>query len=204
MTRVFVVDDHEVFRRGVVGLLVEAGFDVVGEASSGEEALRLAPKSRADIVLMDLHMPGIGGVETTRGLSSTLPVLVLTVSEKDEDLRRAIHAGAKGYVLKNLGTAELVEAVRRVAGGESALSPEMAKAALEALRRQPESPIPDLSAREREVLSGISRGLSNREIADGLGLSEHTVKTYVERVYEKLGVASRSEAAAVAGRHGIS
>lgn len=204
MTRVFVVDDHEVFRRGVVGLLVEAGFDVVGEASSGEEALQLAPKSRADIVLMDLHMPGIGGVETTRGLSDSLPVLVLTVSEKDEDLLRAIHAGARGYVLKNLGTAELVEAVRRVAGGESALSPEMAKAALEALRRQPESPMPDLSAREREVLSGISRGLSNRQIADELGLSEHTVKTYVERVYEKLGVASRGEAAAVAGRHGIS
>lgn len=204
MIRALIVDDHALFRRGVAGALTEAGIVVVGEAADGAEAVGLARSVSPDIILMDLHMPGVDGVAATRALVPDYLVLILTVSDRDNDLKRAIEAGAHGYVLKHAPPELLVQAVRDVAAGRGYLSPEMSSAAMRAARRQgggTDDPLGPLSDREREVLSGIVGGLSNGAIAAELGISEHTVKTYVGRIYEKLGVSTRAQAAAIATRH---
>lgn len=193
MIRVLVVDDHALFRRGLSRVLEEAGLEVVGEAGDGAEAMRLAAELGPDVVLMDLHMPGVDGVEATRALGARFPVLALTVSEDDEDLVRAVQAGARGYLIKRAEPEELARAVRAVAAGQSALSPEMTVPALEALRHTPRRWPARLSPRQRQVLAGILQGHSNRRIAEALAISPHTVRTHVERLYEQLGVSSRTE-----------
>lgn len=203
MIRILIADDHTLFRQGLSRLLTELDFEIVGEAGDGAEAQRLALEVRPDIVLMDLHMPVMGGVEATRRLSEKFPILILTVSENDEDLRAAIDAGARGYLLKNEDPAALKYAIENVARGGSVLSAIIADALLDRARRSDQSDLELLSPREQEVLTLLSRGLSNREIADTLGISSHTVKTHLERTYEKLGVSSRSEAAAIAGAQGL-
>lgn len=204
MTSVLVADDHALFRQGLVRVLLDAGLDVIGEAGDGNEAIRIVRERAPDVVLMDLHMPDCDGIAATLEVADETRVLVLTVSEEDDDLYRAIKAGARGYLLKNVGPRDLVEAVRAVAAGDAVLSPEMTATAFAGLRgRVPKTALDDLSGREREVLGLIARGLSNRAVAGKLAISEHTVKTYVERIFEKLGVNSRAEAAVIAGEHGI-
>ncbi len=203
MIRVLVVEDHTLFRQALVRLLSDEGLQVVAEAASGEEALSLAEQYQPDVILMDLHMPKMDGVEAARRLSDQTNILMLTVSEDDNDLFRAIEAGASGYVLKNIEPQELIRAIKDVVQGHSVLAPEVTTIALKALRqRVPRGSgtgkIPDLSERERQVLTLIAQGKSNRAIAESLGISQHTVKTYVERLYEKLGVSSRAEAAVAA------
>jgi DNA-binding NarL/FixJ family response regulator len=203
MIRALLVDDHSLFRRGVRQVLEEGGIVVVGEAGDGEEAVQLTARLSPDIVLMDLHMPKLSGVEATERVSADTRVLILTISDQDQDLFPAIAAGAHGYLLKAAPPEDLLRAVTTVAKGGSVLSPEVTAAVIGAARRPTRGRLPDLSPREKEVLRLVAEGLSNRAIAERLGVTEHTVKTYVERLFEKLEVSSRAGAAAIAGEHGL-
>ncbi len=194
MTTAIVADDHSLFRQGVCQTLTGAGIDVIGQADNGAGVVALAQDLRPDVVVMDLHMPGGGGVAATRALAADTNILVLTVSDEDEDLFAALEAGALGYLLKDAKPAALVRAVESIAEGNSVLSPQISRRVFGAVRR-PNKGLQKLSDRERDVLDLIARGLSNGAIARRLKISEHTVKTYNERLYEKLGVSSRSEAA---------
>lgn len=198
MIRVLIVDDHPVVRAGLAGIL--AGIDdveVVGEAGSGEEAVARAESLNPDVVLMDLRMPGIGGVEATRLI--TKPVLILTTYETDEDILRAVSAGAVGYLLKDTPGVTLVEAIRAAARGETVLAPSVAARLMASMR----SSTPALSSREVEVLRLVARGLSNPEIGRSLHISEATVKTHLLRAYGKLGVTDRTAAVVEGIRRGI-
>ena len=205
--RLLIVDNHTLFRQGLVSLLQsEPGFEVTGEASSGEEALHVVPELRPDVVLMDVKMPGIGGVEATRRLTESNPdtrVLMLTVSEEEESLFAAIQAGARGYILKNADAAELLEAIQRVYAGEAMLSPVMTLRLLQVLQSggipAPLAELP-LTSREQDVFQLLAQGASNRQIAETLMITENTVKTHVRNILEKLELHSRSEVAAYARR----
>lgn len=205
--RLLIVDNHTLFRQGLVSLLKsEPGFEVTGEASSGEEALHVVPELRPDVVLMDVKMPGIGGVEATRRLIDSNPdtrVLMLTVSEEEESLFAAIQAGARGYILKNADAAELLEAIQRVHSGEAMLSPVMTLRLLQVLQSggipAPLAELP-LTSREQDVFQLLAQGASNRQIAETLTITENTVKTHVRNILEKLELHSRSEVAAYARR----
>jgi len=196
--KVLVVDDHALFRRGVVGLLREQpDFNLAGEAGSGPEALKLSRQLKPDVVLLDVYMPGGSGVEAVRGLKQNpdLRVLMLTISEKNEDLLAAIEAGADGYLLKSAEPEELCRAIRQVVAGQSVLSPEvtakMMHAATGAQSRQPQV---DLSPREHEVLVELAQGATTAEIAVKLVISPNTVKTHIRRLLEKLEASDRAEA----------
>jgi DNA-binding NarL/FixJ family response regulator len=205
--RLLIVDNHTLFRQGLVSLLQsEPGYEVTGEASSGEEALHLVPELGPDVVLMDIKMPGIGGVEATHRLMEANPearVLMLTVSEEEESLFAAIQAGARGYILKNADAGELLEAIRRVYAGEAMLSPMMTLRLLQVLQSggipTPLSDLP-LTSREQDVFKLLAQGASNRQIAETLMITENTVKTHVRNILEKLELHSRSEVAAYARR----
>lgn len=194
MTTAIVADDHSLFREGVCNMLTDAGIEVLASASNGNDVVGLAHSLHPDIVIMDLHMPGGDGVFATRALAGETKILILTVSEEDDDLFAALEAGALGYLLKDAAPAALIRAVESVAEGNSVLSPQISRKIFSAVRR-PSKHVAKLSTREREVLALIARGLSNAAIAQKLEISEHTVKTYNERLFEKLGVSSRSQAA---------
>ena len=203
MTRVVVVDDHELFRMGVVETLGGGGFAVVGEAATGGEALRLVRAQLPDIVLLDLELPDRHGLAVldelmTEGLRCK--VVVLTVSEEDDGLFHALEAGAVAYIVKGIGRDELLQALRAVAQGERYVSPRLAADLISRMAPQhsPAVVLPSLTERERAVLEGITRGETNREIANALSLSEKTVKYYVTGVLAKLSVRNRVEAAIVA------
>lgn len=195
MIRVLVVDDHPVVRGGVVGLLSgEPDIEVVAEASDGDEAVRLAAQHTPDVVLMDLRMPGTGGVSATeqiRAADPSIRVLVFTTYETDENILGAIEAGASGYLLKASPAGELLAAVRAVAAGETVLGPSVA-ARLVSRVRQPAGPT--LSARQLEVLRLVAAGRSNPEIAAELYIGESTVKTHLTIIFERLGVNDRTRA----------
>jgi DNA-binding NarL/FixJ family response regulator len=196
-----VVDDHALFRRGLIGLLNEMEeFQVVGEAANGRDALQVVQTTLPDLVLLDVNMPEMGGVETLReirGRNATLPVLMLTISEDDHALLGAILAGASGYLLKNAEPETLRQMMLRILAGESVLSPEVTAKVFDALRRmQAERGRSLLSGRELEVLECMRRGLTTPEIATELFISENTVKTHSRHILEKLGVRKRSEAVA--------
>ena len=205
--RVLIADDHTLFRRGLVSLLNETGeFMVAGEAGNGPEAVQLAAALRPDVVLMDVHMPGGGGVEAVEQLSKTspaLPVIMLTVSDTDADLIGAIRAGAKGYFLKNAETEELYTALRKAVSGQAVLDPALTD---RLFRHVAQTSLPGeaapLSFRETEILQLIAAGCTNREIAIRLSVSENTIKTHVARILEKLGTTNRTEAAALARQRG--
>ena len=204
MIRILLVDDHPVVRLGLRGMLVaEPDLSVVGEASSGDEGLAVALAERPDIVLMDLRMPGGDGVSATERILAAVPgtrVLVLTTYESDRDILRAIEAGAGGYLLKDASPAELADAVRAAARGETVLAPSVAST----LVRQVRAPAPPaLSARETEVLRLVGRGLTNADIGRELFISEATVKTHLLRIFNKLDVTDRTAAVTTAMRHGI-
>lgn len=204
MIRILLADDHPVVREGLRGMLsTEPGLEVVGEAGSGPQAEALSASLRPDIVLMDLRMPDGDGVAATEQILARLPgvrVVVLTTYESDRDILRAIEAGACGYLLKDASGAELAEAVRAAARGETVLAPSVAST----LVRQVRSPAPaPLSAREMQVLQLVARGLTNADIGRALFISEATVKTHLLRTFAKLGVADRTAAVTKAMSHGM-
>ncbi len=203
--RIIVADDHPLFRDGVVKTLErEADIDVIAEASSGEEAVEQAVDLLPDLAILDLTMPGIGGIAATIRMSTRCPattVLVLTVSEDSDDLLQALKAGARGYVLKGVSGRELVQAVRSVLAGEVYITPALAAGILsEMTRDDPADPFKNLTAREHEILQLVAAGLTNREIGAQLYLAEKTVKHYMTNVLQKLQVRSRVEAALLAQR----
>ena len=208
MIRLLIADDHPVVRAGLAGLLSdEPGFDVVAEASDGDEAVRLANATQPDVVLMDLRMPGVDGVAATArivgGEAGSPPprVLILTTYESDDQILAAIEAGASGYLLKAAPQAEIVAGIRSVAAGQSALSPQVAVRLVERMRRpEPETV---LTARELDVLRLVATGHSNKQIAAKLGIGESTVKTHLLKVFDKLGVADRTRAVTLAMERGL-
>lgn len=222
--RLIVVDDHPVVRAGMIAMLSEeAGLEVVGQAGNGAEALALVPRLQPDVVLMDLRMPVMDGVEATRRISElrdeaavrgaqengagsstrTGPhVLVLTTYDTDADIVTAVEAGARGYLLKDTPPAMLADAIRRAARGETVLAPAVAARLADRLR-QPTAPGVELTARESEVLALVAEGLSNNEIGLRLFIGEATVKTHLLRTFAKLEVNDRTAAVTTAYRLGL-
>lgn len=205
--RIVVADDHELFRRGLVEILrEEQGFELVGEASDGLDAVRLCNDRQPEIVLMDIHMPGGDGIEAVRKLKTAYGprILMLTVSDEDDDLIRALAAGADGYLLKNTRPEKLCLAIRQVFAGHGALSPEVTATVMRtAGRAAGAGPRPQLSRREQEVLTLVAQGATTAQIAAALGLSQNTVKTYAGRVLKKLEAVNRTEAVARAAAMGL-
>lgn len=215
-----LVDDHALFREGLAGLFAyEEDFEVVGEAATGEEALAAARELMPDLILMDIDMPGMDGIEATRRLLAEMPyakVVMLTVHDDDEKLFEAIKAGAQGYLVKSIRSAEMLDQLRGLSRGEAALSRAMAKRILDEFRRavaqlpssttgeeksgpsEPLGPAPLLTFREQEVLELVAQRCTNKEIAARLFISEYTVKNHLRNILSKLHLRSRIEAAAYA------
>ena len=208
--RVLLVDDHEIVRIGLTTLL-NRHFEVVGEASSGEEGVRLALALKPDVIVMDIRMPGIGGIEACRRIIAAWPtakIIVLTSYAEDELLYEAIDAGAVGYVLKRIGSDELVKAIEVIGRGESLLDSALTANVFARLkdsnRRSTAAAFRCLTDQETRILALIAEGRTNREIAETLSLSEKTVRNYVSSIFQKLGVEHRTQAAAYALKHRIS
>ncbi|MGE5331804.1 MAG: response regulator [Nitrospirota bacterium] len=222
---ILVVDDHTLFRRGLIALLEQhPGLQVVGEAGDAAQALRLAPSLQPDIILLDNHLPGVAGIDAVQDLRKLAPrtrVLMLTVSEDEQDLAMALRNGAQGYLLKTIDGDLLAQAIERAARGEPVVSPELMGKLVAAFQSQgapvlapplpaeppaaapavPEGAAP-LSPREEEVLREIARGASNKEIARTLDIAETTVKIHVQHILRKLGLSSRVQAAVYASDRG--
>ncbi len=207
--RILIADDHEVVRIGLASLLeAQEGFTVVAQAESGAEAVRHARRFRPDVVVMDIRMPGGSGVEACRTITTEMediPVIMLTSHADSDALFDAIDAGASGYVLKRVGSGDLIEAVRTVAAGGSMLDPAITKPVLDRLRNasrlEEAGAFSDLTEQERRVLANVADGASNREIAERMGLAEKTVRNYVSSILAKLGLESRAQAAGYAIRN---
>jgi DNA-binding NarL/FixJ family response regulator len=213
--RLLLADDHALFRQLLRGALADhPQFEIVGEAKDTDETLRQARRLRPGIVLMDLHMPGAGGVEATRILHGELPavqVVVVTASEDEDDLIAALRAGARGYFLKSASFEQLIDSLQTIARGQAALTPELTTKLVTLLGKddshdppaRPIDPTSALNERELEILRLVAEGASNRAIANQLYLSENTVRTYLAHILEKLGLDNRVQAAAFALRNGI-
>jgi DNA-binding NarL/FixJ family response regulator len=212
--RVLIADDHPLFRDGLRSLLEARGIDVVGEAKNGREAVEQSKRLRPDVVLMDLNMPGLGGLDATRLISAeqtNVKVVVLTASEDDANLFEAIKSGAQGYLFKNLDSNEFFRLLEGVARGEPALTPGLARKLLGEFARPaaPAQPAAtneaqSLTEREREVLNLLVQGVtSNRELAERLVVTENTVKYHLRNILDKLHVQNRAQVVAYAVRHGI-
>lgn len=207
MIRIVVVDDHALFRSGLISLLNDMGeFQVVGEAANGREALDVVRQTKPDIVLMDVNMPVMGGVETVRALKGveSCRIIMLTISKSDDDLMSAISAGADGYILKNASPEDLKKAINQVYRGLGVLSPEVTRQVMTAVAsgKTPQQDV-GLSAREIEVLSCLARGLTTAQISSELFISENTVKTHVRHILEKLEASNRVEATRKAVQMGL-
>src|ERR1700761_9448087 len=212
--RTMIVDDHALFRRGLEMMLdEEPDIDLVGQASDGTEAVEKAAESLPDVVLTDIRMPRSNGIEACRAMKEAAPsakIVILTISDEEEDLFEAIRAGASGYLLKDIPLDELADSVRAVHGGQSLINPSMAGKLLSEFatlaRRDAEeepakhAPAPKLTDREMEVLRLVARGMNNRDIAKELFISENTVKNHVRNILEKLQIHSRMEAVMIAVR----
>ena len=212
--RVLVADDHPVFRRGMRAVLgAEPDTELVGEATDGEEAVALALKLQPDVILMDLNMPNLTGIEATRRILEENPdtaVLMLTMFEDDKSIFAAMRAGAHGYVLKGADGAEMLRAIRAAASGEAIFSPAITRRLTEYFATPgrdraatEERAFPDLTEREREILALVAEGYTNNAIASRLYLSPKTVRNYVSSIFTKLGVADRSQAIVLARETGL-
>jgi two-component system, NarL family, nitrate/nitrite response regulator NarL len=210
---VLLVDDHTLFRSGVRSLLARhPEFAVVGEAADGVEGIKRAQQLQPQVVLLDLNMPGMSGLETLQLMLQDCPdsaIVMLTVSEDAQDLAAALRAGASGYLLKNIDTDALVRAIRRAADGQTVVAEAMTSKLVAQLQGGPQgtpsaSDLDKLTPRERDVIAGLARGESNKLIARNLDLSESTVKIHVQNVLKKLKLNSRVQAAVFAVEHGIS
>ena len=210
--RVLLVDDHVLFRSGVRALLERhEDFEVLDEAGDGLEGIKRARSLQPDLVLLDLNMPGISGLEAVKIIVEEMPgvrVLMLTVSEDAQDLMDALRAGASGYLLKNIETDTLIEAIRKAAQGESVVSQQMTAKLIQGVREQPKAAQISIdrekfSPRERDILNCLARGESNKEIARGLDLAESTVKIHVQNIFKKLNMSSRVQVALYAAEHGF-
>jgi DNA-binding NarL/FixJ family response regulator len=205
--RIVLADDHPLFRDGVASLLVAWGHEVVGVAGDGEEAVALAERLRPDLVLMDVKMPRLTGLEATRRLAASRPetaIVMLTASEDEDDLFAAVKSGARGYLLKNLEAGQLRAMIEAVGRGEAAISPATAARIIAEFARPATIPSPDaLTERETAVLRLVVTGQRNKEIAAGLGISENTVKFHLRNILEKLHAESRTEVATRAVREGL-
>jgi DNA-binding NarL/FixJ family response regulator len=209
--RVLIADDHPVYRDGLrilLDSLPEA--EVVGEAASGEEAVALALSVQPDVILMDLQLPGINGIEATRRILHTTPhigVLVLTMFEDDDSVFAAMRAGARGYLLKGADQQEILRAIRSIANGEAIFAPAIAQRLINFFANPnpplPSQSFPELTEREREILAHIAQGHSNTEIADRLALSQKTVRNHVSNIFSKLQVADRAQAIVRAREAGL-
>lgn len=207
MIRIVVVDDHALFRSGLISLLNDMGeYQVVGEAANGREALDVVRQTKPDIILMDVNMPVMGGVETVRALKGyeSSRIIMLTISKSDDDLLNAISAGADGYILKNASPEDLKKAINQVYRGLGVLSPEVTRQVMTAVAsgKTPQQEV-GLSAREIEVLSCLARGLTTAQISSELFISENTVKTHVRHILEKLEASNRVEATRKAVQMGL-
>jgi DNA-binding NarL/FixJ family response regulator len=211
--RTMIVDDHALFRRGLEMVLgTEPDIELVGQASDGTEAVEKAAESLPDVVLMDIRMPRSNGIEACRAMKEAAPsakIVILTISDEEEDLFEAIRAGASGYLLKDIPLDEVADTVRAVHGGQSLINPSMAGKLLTEFatlakrddeERAQELPAPRLTEREMQVLKLVARGMNNRDIAKELFISENTVKNHVRNILEKLQIHSRMEAVMVAVR----
>ncbi len=215
--RTLLVDDHTLFRRGLSALLSrDPAVLVVGDAADAGEAQRRAQELQPDVILLDNHLPGVNGVDALPALREAAPqarILMLTVSENENDLAAALRGGASGYLLKTTEGEALIAAIQRAVQGESVIAPEMtsklvaayrgAAAGPELVPSAPASPLDALSPREREILRGIAQGSSNKEIGRALGIAETTVKIHVQHVLRKLDVSSRVHAAVIASEKGL-
>lgn len=210
--RVLLVDDHTLFRSGIKSLLQRnEDFEVVGEAGDGLEGIKRARSLAPNVVLLDLHMPGVSGLEAVKVIAEEMPavrILMLTVSEDAEDLMEALRSGASGYLLKNIETDVLVDAIRRTAQGDSVVSQQMTAKLIQGVRTPPRvDPVVErdrFSPRERDILSCLAQGASNKEIARNLDLAESTVKIHVQNIFKKLNMSSRVQVALYAVEHGYS
>ncbi len=206
--RVIVADDHSLFRDGVVSLLEAAGFEVVGQAGDGAQAVALVQQLHPDLVLLDITMPRMGGLEALRQIRDTAPgvhAVMLTVSDDDADLLEAMRSGARGYLLKNLKSDEFLELLGGLARGETALTRQAASRVIQGLTQSRSSVGRgvQLTERELELLPLLVEGLANREIAEQLSVSENTVKYHVKAILQKLDAKNRTEAAMFAIRAGL-
>jgi len=215
--RILLIDDHTLFRSGIRALLQrQADFEIVDEAADGVEGIKRAKQHRPDVILLDLNMPGLSGLEALQLLVEDLPdsaVVMLTVSEEAEELATALRSGARGYLLKNIETEALTSAIRRAAAGEPVISEAMTAKLVQQFRAPslPASAVlpargqdgSALTARERDIVQGLVRGESNKEIARDLGVAESTVKIHVQNILKKLKLASRVQVAVYAVEHGL-
>lgn len=207
--RVLIVDDHPVTRDGLrTALSVSPEIDLVGEASTGEQAVDMVAELSPDVVFMDVRMPGMGGIEATRAIraaGSSAKVILFTVDESRAAISEAIQAGVSGYLLKESTPDELVNAARLALDGKAIIHPKITAAFIEEMQaplEQAESEA-QLSKREAEILQMVAYGASTRKVAEDLGISPHTVKTHLERIFEKFGASDRAQAVAIAIRRGI-
>ncbi len=207
MIRVLLVDDHKLVRTGTKRILTDVpGIEVVGEADSGEEAISFIREHHPDVVLMDLNMPGIGGLEATRKaltIQPTLKIIILTVHDDDPFPSRLLHAGAAGYLTKNCAADEIIEAIKAVHAGKRHISPEIAQSLALTMLDGGDAPFDRLSQREMQVMLMVTQGYSIQETSDRLHLSPKTVSTYRYRLYEKLQVNNDVELTHMAIRHGV-
>ncbi len=209
--RVLLIDDHTLFRNGIKALLRRhKEFEVVGEAGDGLEGVKRAKSLKPDVVLLDIHMPGVSGKEAVQLIREEAPgcqVVMLTVSEDVDDLIEAVQAGARGYLLKNIDTDFLLESLRRAARGESVMAAQMTGKLLAGVRTMdregPEEAAEKLTPREKEIIALLAKGASNKEIANTLNLAESTVKIHVQNIFKKLNLSSRVQVAVYAVEHGL-
>jgi DNA-binding NarL/FixJ family response regulator len=213
VTRVLIVDDDDLMRAGLVELLaVDQEIEVVGQASTGREAVEQARRLAPDVVLMDVRMPDVDGISATRELSRVAPeakILILTTFEQDDYVFGALRAGASGFLIKRTRPEELIAAVHSIAAGDSLLSPSVTRRVIDRMAQQPtpdvanQTKLDELTRREREVLELIARGLSNREIAAALVVEESTIRTHVKRILMKLDLRDRVQAVIFAYETGV-
>lgn len=205
--RVLIVEDQTLMRQGLRTILeLEPGLTVAGEAANGEEGVRQALALRPDVILMDVQMPGLNGVEATAAILQAWPearIIILTTFDRDDYVFQGVRAGALGYLLKDTPAEQLVATIQRVHAGEAFIQPEIASRALRELMHPQAQPLEPLSEREREVLVLLAQGLSNREIAEKLVITEGTVKNHVSNVLAKLRAENRTQAADIARRRGL-